>query len=64
MLDNSCLGSAGGPGGAPSGAGFPWLPPVATGCGATRARAPSGRATFGVYTRENRRIIHVREVFN
>ncbi|MCC2954694.1 polymer-forming cytoskeletal protein [Massilia sp. IC2-477] len=65
MMDNSCIGATVGTGlNTAPGAGIPWLRPVVTGCGTTMARDPSGRATFGVYTPENRRIIHVREVFN
>jgi MSHA biogenesis protein MshQ len=41
-----------------TGATLPWLR-LAKGC-----RDPAGRATFGEQAPENRRIIHVREVFN
>lgn len=41
-----------------TGAGQPWLR-LPKGC-----RDPAGRATFGELAPENRRIIHVREVFN
>jgi len=40
------------------GAGLPWLRSL-EGCA-----DPSGRATFGIFEPENRRIIHMREVFN
>lgn len=40
------------------GAALPWLRSLA-GCA-----DPSGRATFGIFEPENRRIIHMREVFN
>lgn len=63
-MDNACIGSTAGTGLPSTGAGIPWLRPVVAGCGPAMARDPSGRATFGVYTPENRRIIHVREVFN
>ncbi len=66
--DNACIG----PGAtktASAGAGVDWLRSLTTtSCsGAAVApvrRDPSGRATFGVFTPEHRRIIHVREVFN
>ncbi|WP_159700130.1 polymer-forming cytoskeletal protein [Massilia sp. 9I] len=64
LQDNTCIGNTVGTGLATNAANKPWLRPVVTGCGGTMARDPSGRATFGVYTPENRRIIHVREVFN
>ena len=52
--DLACLGSH-----PPvTGAALPWLR-QARGC-----RDPAGRATFGELAPENRRIIHVREVFN
>jgi MSHA biogenesis protein MshQ len=62
--DDACIGGSAGSGVATSGAALPWLRPVMAGCGTTRARDPAGRATFGVYAPENRRVIHVREVFN
>ncbi len=64
LKDNTCIGDKVSTDLFSSGANKPWLRPVVTGCGGTTARDPSGRATFGVYTPENRRIIHVREVFN
>lgn len=54
--DQSCLKVAPVP--ASTGAGLPWLQSAA-GC-----VDPSGRATFGIFAPESRRIIHVREVFN
>jgi len=54
--DQSCLKVTPVP--ATSGAGLPWLQSTA-GC-----VDPSGRATFGIFAPESRRIIHVREVFN
>lgn len=62
--DDACIGNGAGTGVATVGANIPWLRPFTTGCNAAQARDPYGRATFGVYTPENRRIIHVREVFN
>ncbi|WP_313165915.1 polymer-forming cytoskeletal protein [Massilia oculi] len=54
--DQSCLKVTPVP--ATNGAGLPWLQSTA-GC-----VDPSGRATFGIFAPESRRIIHVREVFN
>lgn len=62
--DDACIGNKAGTGVATAGAAIPWLRPFTTGCTAAQPRDPYGRATFGVYTPENRRIIHVREVFN
>lgn len=62
--DDACIGNSAGTGIATAGAAIPWLRPFTTGCNAAQARDPYGRATFGVPTPENRRIIHVREVFN
>lgn len=63
--DNACIGTAIGTRQASKGGALPWLRAVTTGCETVKvARDPYGRATFGVYTPENRRIIHVREVFN
>lgn len=62
--DDACIGSSAGTGVASTGADLPWLRPFTTGCNAAQPRDPYGRATFGVYTPENRRVIHVREVFN
>lgn len=62
--DNACIGDTKGTGKESTPAALPWLRSRVDGCETTEARDPSGRATFGVYTPENRRIIHVREVFN
>jgi MSHA biogenesis protein MshQ len=62
--DDACIGDTAGTKVKTSPAAIPWLRPWVSGCGAGQPRDPSGRATFGVYTPENRRIIHVREVFN
>ncbi|KFI05439.1 DUF6701 domain-containing protein [Massilia sp. BSC265] len=62
--DNACIGNQAGTGKESAGAGMAWLRSITTGCGTSEPRDPNGRATFGVYTPENRRIIHVREVFN
>ena len=59
--DTSCLAAHP----ASSGAGLAWLRSPAGCNGQPGAPAdPSARATFGVFPIENRRIIHVREVFN
>jgi len=42
----------------------PWLRSPNGVCAATKAGDPAARATFGVFSPETRRIIHVREVFN
>ncbi|NNG25708.1 DUF6701 domain-containing protein [Telluria aromaticivorans] len=60
--DNSCIAVGMKP--ATTGAAIPWLRPLNTACSATIATDPVGRATFGIFTPEQRRIIHVREVFN
>jgi MSHA biogenesis protein MshQ len=52
--DQSCLKSHP----ATTAANLPWLQSL-SGC-----TDPSGRATFGIFAPESRRIIHVREVFN
>ncbi|OON59148.1 hypothetical protein B0920_24840 [Massilia sp. KIM] len=51
---------------ASGGANLPWLRAVQDcgAAGAPLARDPAGRATFGIIPPENRRIIHVREVFH
>ena len=57
--DNACLGSH-----TPStGAALAYLRSNNGDCGSTWANDPSGRATFGVFSPETKRIIHVREVY-
>jgi MSHA biogenesis protein MshQ len=46
-----------------AGAGMPFLRSVDPACTAAGVVDPSGMATFGVYAPENKRIIHMREVF-
>ena len=46
-----------------AGAGLPFLRSVDPACTAAGVVDPSGMATFGVYPPENKRIIHMREVF-
>lgn len=60
-VDTSCLGTKP----ASKGAGLAWMRALVTCDGqAARQGDPSARATFGIFPAENRRIIHVREVFN
>lgn len=54
-LDQSCLKF---PHPTTAGANLPWLQ------AAGNCPDPSGRATFGIFSAENKRVIHVREVFN
>ena len=57
--DNACLGSH-----TPSiGAGLAYLRSNNGDCGSTWVNDPSARATFGVFSPETKRIIHVREVY-
>lgn len=56
--DQSCLATHGGTAGLQ-----PWLRSRNGGCAATYNRDPSARATFGIYTPESRRLIHVREFY-
>jgi len=57
--DESCL--AGHP--ASSGAGMPWLRSRNGSCATGWASDPWARATFGIYSPETRKTIHVREIF-
>ena len=41
----------------------PWAMPRAGACSTAWDRDPSARATFGIYTPETRKTIHVREIF-
>ncbi|UVW28585.1 DUF6701 domain-containing protein [Massilia sp. H6] len=59
--DNACLGAARP---ASTGAGVPWLRPMVSTCSPAGRRDPAGRASFGILPPEQRRLIHVREVFN
>jgi MSHA biogenesis protein MshQ len=58
--DQSCLNGHGG-----MAANLPWLRGANGSCPAAAANNsdPSARATFGIYTPENKRVIHVREMF-
>lgn len=56
--DQSCLATHGG-----TAANRPWLRSRNGNCTATYDRDPSARATFGIYSPETRRSVHVREVF-
>lgn len=44
-------------------AGLPWLRSRNGDCAATYDRDPSARATFGIYSPESQRTIHIRELF-
>ncbi|HEX8963333.1 MAG TPA: DUF6701 domain-containing protein [Rhodocyclaceae bacterium] len=44
-------------------AAVPWLRTNGPCAAATYDRDPSARATFGIYTPENRRVIHIREMY-
>ena len=61
-LDTSCLATKS----ASTASKMPWMRTPVTCAGQTAAKQadPSARATFGIFPAENRRIIHVREVFN
>ena len=59
--DNACLAT---PRPAKPGAGLPWLRSMISTCTPAGRRDPAGRATFGLLPPEQRRLIHVREVFN
>lgn len=56
--DQSCLSSHGG-----TAANKPWLRARNGNCAATYDRDPSARATFGIYTAETRKTIHIRESY-
>lgn len=62
LQDTSCLATHP----ASTGAALAWLrsPVACNGQAGAPAIDPSARATFGIFPVENRRIIHVREVFN
>lgn len=60
-LDTSCLTTKS----SSTASKMPWMRTLVTCDGqAPRQGDPSARATFGIFPAENRRIIHVREVFN
>jgi MSHA biogenesis protein MshQ len=61
-LDTSCLATKG----SSIASKMAWMRTPVTCAGQTAAKQgdPSARATFGIFPAENRRIIHVREVFN
>jgi MSHA biogenesis protein MshQ len=56
--DQSCLATHGG-----TAANKPWLRARNGNCAATYDRDPSARATFGIYTAETRKTIHIRESY-
>ncbi|MDZ7811909.1 MAG: DUF6701 domain-containing protein [Ideonella sp.] len=57
--DNSCNSVNGNA----TGAGMPWLRSRQGSCASTFDRDPSARGTFGVYTPETQRSVHVRDIF-
>jgi MSHA biogenesis protein MshQ len=57
--DQSCLSTHP----ASTGAGLAWLRSQNGNCVATYDRDPSGRASFGIYTPESKKTIHIRELF-
>lgn len=60
-LDTSCLTTKS----SSTASKMPWMRTLVTCAGQTPKQGdPSARATFGIFPAENRRIIHVREVFN
>ena len=56
--DQSCLATHGG-----TGAQKPWLRSRNGSCAASYDRDPAARGTFGVYSPETRKRVHVREMF-
>ncbi|MES2715400.1 MAG: LamG domain-containing protein [Pseudomonadota bacterium] len=57
--DQSCLTSHP----ATTGAGKPWLQAQNGSCAATADRDPAARASFGIFSPETRKTVHVREIF-
>jgi MSHA biogenesis protein MshQ len=57
--DQSCLASHP----ASTGAGLPWLRAQNGACATGWASDPSARASFGIYSAETRKTVHVREIF-
>jgi hypothetical protein len=57
--DQSCLATHP----ASTGAALPWLRSLQGSCAASFDRDPAARATFGVYSPETRKTVHVREIF-
>lgn len=56
--DNSCLGSHGG-----TPANAPWLRSRNGNCDATYTRDPAAQASFGIYSAETRKTVHIRELY-
>ena len=56
--DQSCLSTHGG-----TAANLPWLRSQNGNCAATYDRDPSARASFGIYSPETKKTIHVRELY-
>lgn len=57
-VDQSCLATHGG-----TPAGLPWLRSRNGSCSTGYDRDPSARASFGIYSPESRKTVHVRELF-
>ena len=57
--DQSCLATHP----ASTGAALPWLRSLQGSCAATFDRDPAARASFGIYSPETRKTLHVREIF-
>lgn len=57
-VDQSCLATHGG-----TPAGVPWLRSRNGSCSTGYDRDPSARASFGIYSPESRKTVHVRELF-
>jgi MSHA biogenesis protein MshQ len=58
-VDNSCVASPP----ATTGAARPWLRSQYGGCSAAWDRDPSARASFGIFSPESRKTVHLRELF-
>ena len=61
--DNSCLGLRTTVPVITIGANLPWLRSQNGSCASSYDRDPSARATFGIYSPETRRTIHIRELY-
>jgi MSHA biogenesis protein MshQ len=58
-VDQSCLSSHP----ATAGAGLPWLRSLNGNCATTYDRDPSARGSFGIYSPETKKTIHIREIY-
>jgi len=57
-VDQSCLSTHGG-----TASSLSWLRSQNGNCAATYDRDPSARATFGIYSGESKKTVHIRELF-